>query len=419
MARSARRVAAVAILAVACLGITIGATAPAAADPKFPSWGEVQNAKRSVAAKKAEITKLEKLIGSLQGQAAAAGKLAAVRGEEYLNAKGELDSATAKAKKLKQQSDAATKRAEESEAEAGQLSAQFARTGNGDVTLNLLLNGHQAGNLLDVLGTMNKLSASVSRVFADAEQDQKSAQALGAQAKVAQAIRAKKKSAAASALASANAAATAAKNKVSAGNKSQTVMTSQLASLQGKSAKVLAQYYAGVAWEKKQEEQATPPPDPPSNAGGGGSSGGGSGGGGGSSAPPTAPNGSAVAGAISFARAQLGKPYVLDGAGPNVWDCSGLTLKAYAAVGVYIGTHSATNQYDTLRSEGRLVPLSERQAGDLVWYSDGGSIGGTKYHVALYIGGNEMIEAPYPGVGVRIAALRYGDLVPYVGRPTG
>ncbi len=30
-----------------------------------------------------------------------------------------------------------------------------------------------------------------------------------------------------------------------------------------------------------------------------------------------------------------------------------------------------------------------------------------------------MIEAPYPGVGVRIAALRYGDLVPYVGRPTG
>ena len=409
MARNARRIAAVAVFAVASLAITIGATAPAAADPKFPSWGEVQNAKRSVSAKKAEIAKLEKLIGSLQDQAAAAGKVAAVRGEEYLNAKGELDTATATAKKLKQQSDAATKRAGESEAEAGQLSAQLARTGNGDVTLDLLLNGHQAGNLLDVLGTMDKLSASVARVFAVAEQDQKVAKALGDQAKVAQGIRAKKKAAAAKALALATAAATAAKNKVTAGNKSQGVMTSQLASLQGKSAKILAQYYAGVAWEKKQEEQTTPPPDPPSNGGGGG----------GSSGPPSAPNGSAVAGAISFARAQLGKPYVLDGAGPNVWDCSGLTLKAYAAVGVYIGTHSATNQYDTLRSEGQLVPLSERQAGDLVWYSNGGSTSGTKYHVALYIGGNEMIEAPYPGVGVRIAALRYGDLVPYVGRPTG
>jgi cell wall-associated NlpC family hydrolase len=416
MNRNARRIAAVAVFAVASLAISIGATAPAAADPKFPSWGEVQNAKHSVAAKKAEIAKLEKLIGSLQDQAAAAGKVAALRGEDYLNAKGELDAATATAKKLKQQSDAATKRAGESEAEAGQLSAQLARTGNGDVTLDLLLDGHQAGNLLDVLGTMNKLSANVARVFAEAEQDQKAAEALGDQARVAQGIRAKKKDAASKALASANAASTAAKNKVSAGNKSQTVMTSQLASLQGTSAKVLAQYYAGVAWEKKQEEQTTPPPDPPSTGGGGS---GGGGGGGGTTAPPSAPNGSAVAGAINFARAQLGKPYVLDGAGPNVWDCSGLTLKAYAAVGVYIGTHSATNQYNTLRAEGRLVPLSERQAGDLVWYSDGGSTSGTKYHVALYIGGNEMIEAPYPGVGVRIAALRYGDLVPYVGRPTG
>jgi cell wall-associated NlpC family hydrolase len=410
MAGRTRRIAAVAVFAVACLAITVGATAPASADPKFPSWGEVQNAKHSVAAKKAEIAKLEKLIGSLQGQAASAGKVAAIRGEEYLNAKGELDAATATAKNLKQQSDAATKRAGESEAEAGQLSAQLARTGNGDVTLDLLLDGHKAGNLLDVLGTMNKLSASVARVFAKAEQDQKSAKALGDQAEVAQTIRATKKTAAAKALSLANTAATAAKNKVTAGNKSQTVMTAQLASLQGKSAKILAQYYAGVAWEKKQAEQTAPPPDPPSSGGGGGS--------GGSGGPPSAPNGSAVAGAINFARAQLGKPYVLDGAGPNVWDCSGLTLKAYASVGVYIGTHSATNQYDTLRSEGKLVPLSERQAGDIVWYSDGGSTSGTKYHVALYIGGNEMIEAPYPGVGVRIAALRYGDLVPYVGRPT-
>jgi cell wall-associated NlpC family hydrolase len=203
---------------------------------------------------------------------------------------------------------------------------------------------------------------------------------------------------------------------VTAQTKQQTVLSAQLASLKGVSKSVEAAYLAGVAWEAKQAAQKTPPPDGPPlsttpSAPSGGSS---------STSPsaPSAPNGSAVSGAIRFAEEQLGKPYVLDGAGPNVWDCSGLTMKAYAAVGIYIGTHSATDQYNTLRSEGKLVPLSDRQAGDILWYSDGGSTSATKYHVTIYIGNGEMIEAPYPGAVVRIAAIRFGDLVPYAGRPT-
>ncbi|HEY5320323.1 MAG TPA: NlpC/P60 family protein, partial [Galbitalea sp.] len=90
-----------------------------------------------------------------------------------------------------------------------------------------------------------------------------------------------------------------------------------------------------------------------------------------------------------------------------------------AAAGVYIGTHSSTNQYNTLKSENRLVPLSDRLPGDLLWYSDGGSTTATKYHVTIYIGNGQMIEAPYPGVNVRVAAVRFGDLVPFAGRPTG
>ena len=397
-----RRFAAVAVIVVSTLALSLGATSPAAADPKFPSWADVQRAKHSVAAKKAEVTKLTGLITSLQNQAAAAGKVAAVRGEEYLNAKSELDAATAAATKLKDQADAARQKAQASAAEAGQLAAQLAREGDGNITLNLFLNGHDASDLLDVLGTMSKLSEASAKIFAQAEQDQKTSSALSDQAAVAAAARAKKKTAAAAALASAKTASDQAQAKVAFENKEQSTMTAQLASLKGTSKSVEASYYAGVAWEKKQEEQTTPPPD------------------GVPSGPiPGAPDGSKAAGAIHFVEAQLGKPYVLDGAGPNVWDCSGLTLKAYSSVGVYIGTHSATNQYNTLRSENRLVPLSERQPGDILWYSNGGSTSATKYHVTLYIGNNEMIEAPYPGVGVRIAALRYGDLVPYAGRPTG
>ena len=91
---------------------------------------------------------------------------------------------------------------------------------------------------------------------------------------------------------------------------------------------------------------------------------------------------------------------------------------AYASVGVYIGTHSAGNQYTTMANAGRLVPLAGLATGDLLFYSAGGSPSGSKYHVTLYIGNGQMIEAPRPGALVRIMPVRYGDLVPYAGRPT-
>lgn len=397
-----RPIGVVSVIVVASLAFTLGATTSASADPKFPSWADVQKAKHNVAAKNAEIAKLTALIAELQNEAAAAGKLAAIRGEEYLNAKNALDSATAAAGKLKTQADAADQQAHASAAQAGQLAAQLAREGNGSLGLDLLLNGEGAGNLLDALGTMSKLGETSARIFAQAAQDRNAAQALSDQAVVAEAARATKKTAAATALGKAQAASASATAKVASQNKQQTILAAQLASLKGVSASTVKGYFAGVAWEKKQEAQKNPPPD------------------GSPSGPiPGVPNGSDVAGAIRFAEGQLGERYVLGGMGPNVWDCSGLTKAAYASVGVYIGTHSATNQYATLRAENRLVPLSQRQPGDILWYSDGGSTGAIKYHVTLYIGNGEMIEAPYPGVGVRIAAVRFGDLVPYAGRPTG
>ena len=55
--------------------------------------------------------------------------------------------------------------------------------------------------------------------------------------------------------------------------------------------------------------------------------------------------------------------------------------------------------------------------GDLLWYGDGGS-SSSIYHVTIYIGNGQMIEAPYSGVPVRITNVRYTDLVPYAGRVT-
>jgi peptidoglycan DL-endopeptidase CwlO len=411
------------VLVVAAFAVGLGTTAPAVAATKYPSWSDVQKAEANVTTKNAEIKKITTLVSSLQNASAAAGKVALISGEQYLEAKNALAAATTTAHNLSSQADGAKKRARTSAREAGELAAQLARQGGGDITLDLLMSGKNASDLLDVLGTASKLTQSTTQIFAQAEQEQKSASALSSQAAIAEKARSAKAATASVALAAATNASQAATAKVTAETKQQTVLSAQLASLKGVSKSVEAAYLAGVAWEAKQAAQKTPPPDGPPLATSPSTSNGGSStgttpsapsGGTATTAPPAAPNGTAVAGAIKFAEAQLGKPYVLDGAGPNVWDCSGLTLESYAAVGIYIGTHSATDQYNTLRDEGKLVPLSDRQPGDILWYSDGGSTSATKYHVTIYIGNGEMIEAPYPGVDVRIAAIRFGDLVPYL-----
>ncbi len=131
------------------------------------------------------------------------------------------------------------------------------------------------------------------------------------------------------------------------------------------------------------------------------------------------PNAAAVATAIAFARAQLGEPYVFGGAGPDGWDCSGLTMMAYAAAGIAIGGHGATAHYNRASTRGLLVPWAQVQPGDLIFYSTGGSTSASKYHVTIYIGNGQMIEAPYPGVPVRITTARSFDRVPFVARPSG
>ena len=127
-----------------------------------------------------------------------------------------------------------------------------------------------------------------------------------------------------------------------------------------------------------------------------------------------APQQNQVETAISYAMAQLGERYVLGGMGPDVWDCSGLTKQSYASAGEYIGTHSATNQYNTMANEGKLVPYSQRERGDLLFWSDSP---GDYYHVAIYLGDGQMIEAPNPNSPVRVHSI-WGTPTGMVGRPT-
>jgi peptidoglycan DL-endopeptidase CwlO len=125
-----------------------------------------------------------------------------------------------------------------------------------------------------------------------------------------------------------------------------------------------------------------------------------------------APSG-AAARAVAFARSQLGKPYVWGASGPSSYDCSGLTMAAYRAAGVWLPRVSRAQW-----NAGPRVGLGSLAPGDLVFFASNPGDPGTIHHVGMYIGGDAMVEAPYSGASVRIASIGRSDYVGAV-RPTG
>jgi cell wall-associated NlpC family hydrolase len=145
---------------------------------------------------------------------------------------------------------------------------------------------------------------------------------------------------------------------------------------------------------------------------------------------PSAPAGASIEAVIARALSKLGMPYAWGGgnaSGPTRgirdggvadrygdynkigFDCSGLMIFAFA--GVRSLPHYSGYQY----TAGRRVPLSQMRRGDMLFWGGDGGI----HHVALYLGGGQMVEAPQSGLRVRIAPVRYGGIMPYATRLVG
>jgi peptidoglycan DL-endopeptidase RipA len=131
-----------------------------------------------------------------------------------------------------------------------------------------------------------------------------------------------------------------------------------------------------------------------------------------------APAGSAVESAIAAALSQKGVLYSWGGGGStgpsygispdtNVWgfDCSGLTQYAYYQAGIQIGGTSRDQYY---RFRNQTVATGDLQRGDLLFWDDGSA--DPNYldivHVAIYLGGGQMVEAPDRGLTVRVSSAR-------------
>jgi len=123
-------------------------------------------------------------------------------------------------------------------------------------------------------------------------------------------------------------------------------------------------------------------------------------------APPSAPapnisgTNSQAGIAVNAALSQVGKPYQWGAAGPNSYDCSGLTMWAWAQAGVGL-PHNSGMQYGSLPH----VSTSSLQPGDLLFF------GSPIHHVGMYVGSGQMVEAPYTGASVRVVSWQRSDFV--------
>jgi cell wall-associated NlpC family hydrolase len=100
--------------------------------------------------------------------------------------------------------------------------------------------------------------------------------------------------------------------------------------------------------------------------------------------------------ALEFAKKQIGDKYKYGAAGPDKWDCSGLTMKAWAEAGVSL-PHNSAAQYKI----GKKVKEEDLRPGDLVFFYSGPS------HVGIYAGDGKVVHAPKPGEKVGYIKIKY------------
>lgn len=392
--------AAIASFAGIGLLLTGFALSPAYAVPDYPSAAEVAAAKRNVEEKKKMVSRIEGILEELEAEAAALERIALEKNEQYNQAKGAVNAMAEKVEGLEAKVKTAAEDADEAQTMLGQIVARMYRQGtSGNTTLEIFFNPENSDELLYQLGASDVIAQRTQVMYEQAMQKQADAKALASELASAQEELESRRAAAEKLYREAKAAADVVIAKVSESESQRAQMMSQLATLKDTASDLERQRIEGLEAERRQNAVKDAPTAPELYTVG-------------------APNSEVVERALAFASAQLGERYVLGGSGPDVWDCSGITMKSYASAGVYIGWHSATAQFNIMAAERKLVPFQDAKRGDLIWWTRSSSFSGDKYHTAIYLGDGMMLEAPNPARTVRIVPVRYGELFPYAARPT-
>jgi cell wall-associated NlpC family hydrolase len=419
-ARWIGRAAGVAVVAALAVGVLPGV---ADAAPRNPSDGEISDAQNAADAAAAKAGRLAGQLAKAQASVDDANAHAALALDQfegkqiaYENAKAKADRAAAVARKAQ---------ADLSEARAAV--ARFARdsymSGSTSPGMEAVLTSGSPAQMLERQALLAAAGDHRSNVLTVVTVVEHKAAAAHATAQTAVKKAAVLKQQAQTALASAEALrasavqqAAALESQKAAADQEVQQDNQNVASLQDQRAAAdeYAKQQAAAAAAQQAEDSGS------GDSGSGASGGGGSGGGGSDPGPQAGPGSSSAAEtAIAAAERWIGTRYAWGGGsltGPSMgwgidagvvgFDCSGLTRYAYAQAGIIIQRQS-TMQYMTLPH----VSGANLQRGDLVFYAFDTSNPWTIHHVALYLGGGMMIEAPESGLTVRVTPMRWTGFI--------
>lgn len=250
------------LVGAAALGIVLSATGLGLASPalaaKYPTWDDVEKARRNQASKNAEIDRIETLIRSLTNDVDTKQAEADRLGQEYVLAQEAYEDAVERADAVQAEADAETARAAEAAAKLGALAAEQYRTGRSDPTLELFFSdtAAEADELLGRLGAIDKIADANRARYADAAGARDNARNLSNQAIVARNERDRRKGEAEQKMRTAQAAAQAAQAALDAQTEHRLTLEAQLDALRDTTASTLAGYQAGVEAERKRREEA-------------------------------------------------------------------------------------------------------------------------------------------------------------------
>lgn len=437
--------AGVAVVAV----FVLSPVADADKDDSIPTRSDVAAAESAVARRSGDVAAIRAELAVAQNKLQHAAEQAERAAEAYNGARWQLQQATARAAAAAAAATAASRNVDSQRDEIATLAVQSFQAGAELTGVTAYLSPGGPQDIADQIAVTRSVGATLDsryQEFAAAEILAKDARAEAEAAKrdqaasTAKAAQTRDQAAASATAAQAAAAAIASERRqliaelASAQQISVALATRRQAGLeriaQAKAAQARAEAAAQAAAAAAAAEKADKPDKPASGAGNGNGNGSGSGSGGSSSGstndndsgssgsggnndtpsdPPPTSSTSAGARAVQFAKAQLGERYQWAAAGPNSWDCSGLTMMAWREGGVSLPHYSAAQYQQTQR-----IGVNDLRAGDLVFWGDSpGSI----HHVAMYIGNGQIIHAPRTGRPVSIDSMYYWVPPNYFGRP--
>jgi cell wall-associated NlpC family hydrolase len=382
--------------------------------PNIPGQGAVDRAEADVRARQVAVDGIQASLTAadrtLHGLEAAAGLAA----EAYDTAVAQAATATRAASDAQGRAAAALDVQRRAEHRLGAFAAEMYREGPDMAKMAALLH---ADSLHDFATRQQALvNYDAAGALAVREARQASREAGEARQKAEQAVRERETAEAQARMARdrAQSAAVASLAQVSSIRAQRESLLGQLAAAQGVALGLERQRQAGLA-EAAARAEAARRAAAAAAAGGGhkrapGSVAGAPGSGHGLSAPPNAD--AAVRIMLNYVYAQLGKPYVWGGAGPDVFDCSGLAMRALEAAG-WSFPHPAQWQYLAMHP----VTYNQLRPGDLVFWAEDDSNPHTIYHEAIYIGHDRIIQAPRPGGVVEQQSLWVNGTPSFYGRP--